>query len=57
MYKSSVRNAALLHAQSEDTLSAIKTAVGIAAQEYQKEDGTVELLMPAVLATAIKSYK
>jgi ubiquinone/menaquinone biosynthesis C-methylase UbiE len=57
MYKSSVRNAALLYAQSEDTLSAIKTAVEIAAQEYQKENGTVELLMPAVLAIAIKPYK
>ncbi len=57
LYRSSVRNAALLHAQSEDTLVAIKTAVGKAAQAYQKEDGTIELPMPAVLATAIKPHK
>ena len=54
MSTSSVRNAALLHNQPEYTLAAIKTAVGISAQAYQKDDSTVDLPMPAVLATAMK---
>ena len=49
----SVRTQALLRAQSATALAAIRDAVGRVAGEYENH-GTVEIPMPAVLATALK---
>ncbi len=52
-YRSSVRTAALLRAQSEEALDAIRTAIRNAVLAYTI-GGPVELPMPAVLASATK---
>ena len=47
---------ALLHAQSAQALAAIRDAVGAAAAGFQ-DHGTVQIPMPAVLASAEKPGK
>jgi protein-L-isoaspartate O-methyltransferase len=49
--KGTVRTAALLRAQTPEVLAAIRDAVREAASAYAR-DGTIELSMPAVLASA-----
>ena len=53
MYNGTVRTAALLRAQTQEALHAIKAAVRVGAAAYER-DGAVELPMPAVLASAAK---
>jgi SAM-dependent methyltransferase len=53
MQESTVRTAGLLRAQTSEALQAIRAALRDAVGSYQKGD-TIELPMPAVLATAIK---
>ncbi len=53
MYGSTVRTAGLLHAQTPEALSAIRTAILYAAGAYRQGD-VLELPMPAVLASAVK---
>lgn len=52
-WRSSVRTAALLRAQSAEALATIRNAVGQATLAHQKGGG-IELSMPAVLASAAK---
>jgi ubiquinone/menaquinone biosynthesis C-methylase UbiE len=54
MMRASVRTAALLRAQTPEALTAINMAVRETAQAYEREDGSIELPMPAVLAAAHK---
>jgi len=53
MQESTVRTAGLLRVQTPEALQAIRAALRDAVRSYQKAD-TIELPMPAVLATAIK---
>jgi SAM-dependent methyltransferase len=53
MQASTVRTAGLLRAQTSEALQAIRSALRDAVRSYQK-GATIELPMPAVLATAIK---
>jgi SAM-dependent methyltransferase len=53
MHESTVRTAGLLRAQTSEALHAIRAAIRDAVGSYQKGD-TIELPMPAVLASAIK---
>ena len=52
----SVRTQALLHAQSAEALAAIRDAVAVAAAGF-RDHGTVQIPMPAVLASAEKPGK
>lgn len=56
MLAGAVRTGALLRAQSEEALAAIRTAVREALRPYEK-DGAVLLPMPAVLASARKAAR
>lgn len=55
-FSGSVRTQALLKAQSAQALAAIRDAVGTAAAGFQ-DHGTVQIPMPAVLASAEKPEK
>lgn len=52
---STVRTAALLRAQTPDNLAKIRAAVERETSKYSHADGRVELPMPALLASALKS--
>lgn len=52
--KSTVRTAALLRAQTADARSNIRAAVEHSGISYRRSDGTIEVPMPAVLASARK---
>lgn len=52
-YKAAVRTAALLRAQKNDALNAIRTEIRKEVEKYRKGD-SFELPMPAVLSSAIK---
>jgi len=54
MQEGTVRTAGMLRAQSTEALAAISKAILDAARAYQRGE-TIELPMPAVLASAIKS--
>ena len=54
MRGATVRTAGLLRAQTDRALDAIRTAVRAAASAYSR-DGIIELPMPAVLASGVKS--
>lgn len=53
IYNGGVRIKAVLRAQSDEALQAIRTAAREAAQQYM-HNGVIELSMPAILATASK---
>jgi SAM-dependent methyltransferase len=52
---STVRTAALLRAQTPENLARIRSAAESEARNYSLADGTIELPMPALLASARKS--
>ncbi|MGH8632400.1 MAG: methyltransferase domain-containing protein, partial [Burkholderiales bacterium] len=52
--RSTVRTAALLRAQTDEALAAIRAALVDAAKPYRSKDGGIELPMPAVLTCAEK---
>ena len=53
IYNGGVRIKAILRAQSDEALRAIRTAAREAAQQYML-NGIIELAMPAILASASK---
>jgi hypothetical protein len=53
IYNGGVRIKAILRAQSDEALQAIRTAARDAAQQYM-DNGIIELSMPAILASASK---
>lgn len=54
MERSTVRTAAILRAQTPQALVRIRALLADCARAYQREDGTLELPMPAVLACATR---
>lgn len=52
--RSTVRTAALLRAQSPEAYSKIRAAVEQRGRAYQRDDGRIELPMPAILTSAKK---
>jgi ubiquinone/menaquinone biosynthesis C-methylase UbiE len=54
MFRGTVRTAALLRAQTDEALHAIRAAVRVGAAAYERE-GVIELPMPAMLASAAKA--
>lgn len=53
MKEATVRTRGLLHAQSAEALEKIRATIRKAAMAYEK-DGTIELPMPAILASAVR---
>ena len=52
--RSTVRTAALLRAQSPESMQRIRASLTDAASRYRGEDGSIELPMPAVMTSARK---